>query len=331
MLFSYHQAILTETLYITWVLLTLLFLVLSWKNMKWHYFLLAGIAAAGAQYVRPIFTAFPLFIAAVTLIVPKYRKKTHIPYLLIFIIAWLAFTIPWNIRNYYVLGDWKYFSTKGGFNLLIGNNPMANGTQISSNTIRPPLDGEYLYNFYTDDELERDKDATRKALDFISHNPIQWLKLSITKITYLWTIETRDFLVLYSQSKWQKSTARLFILILGIVLTSIPFIIISIIFLRSLFMNKSPAALIILSFIIYTTLLAMIFFGDPRHHLPCIPLMALFSAYYIVNRKRVQLSNNLRKITLGLIILLFLTSVTYRTVINMKTSYHSMMTEQQKW
>ena len=84
-LLIYHQAIMSETLYITWLLLTLLFLVLAMNNTKWYYLLLAGIATAGAQYVRPIFVLFPILICAIILLIPQYRKKIPLPYLAIFL------------------------------------------------------------------------------------------------------------------------------------------------------------------------------------------------------------------------------------------------------
>lgn len=308
-LILYRQLVLTEVLFITFLLATFLMLSVGLNKEKILNFVLAGILGGICCYVRPIFIAFPFFVFSM-FVVPRFRnKKIFIGVILFFVIS-IGLTIPWNIRNHYVADAGRYFSSKGDYNFLMGNNPEATGTNIRTDGIGVPLDEEYVEYYFNADEGTRGKETIKKGLTFIAGNPLKWVKLCLVKISYLWNIESRDFFWYFTQGKW-KTNSLVFLLIL-LLFTSMPFVLLSITAIIGLFLkNYSSGVVFFILFLIYTTLIAVIFIGASKYHVPSIPILALFSASYLYNRRTVKLFK-LRRLAASVLICLFLIGIGFQ-------------------
>jgi hypothetical protein len=84
---------------------------------------------------------------------------------------------PWIIRNYSVMNAFVPLTTSSGTNFYGGNNPLADGGYVS--------DLPYILPGMT--EIESNKVLTRKAVDWVTSNPVQFLTLLPRKATRHWS------------------------------------------------------------------------------------------------------------------------------------------------
>lgn len=90
---------------------------------------------------------------------------------------------PWVARNAVVLGA-PVFSTSGGFNLYLGNNPEATGEFISISDT--PM-AKNWHELRRDGEVAADRGMRESAFSFMAENPIRTLQLALRKVVLLWT------------------------------------------------------------------------------------------------------------------------------------------------
>lgn len=87
---------------------------------------------------------------------------------------------PWSYRNYKIFGEWVMVSTNGGLHLLSGNNPSARG----SYTPDDPLMSSIPRTVAT--QLDVDKEARKRAINWIRENPGPFIALIPSKIFRQW-------------------------------------------------------------------------------------------------------------------------------------------------
>lgn len=178
-LLLFTKQILTEAIYIPlWIFLIACLLFL--KNKVDAKFLFgAGIFLGLLALVRRE-AIFPGSIMAVALFGLYYGAnwiKVFRITSIIFLVAGLVI-LPWMIRNYYALGK-PVLSSSGGFNFMVGNNPLGNGAYTP-----PPQ--EWLTQFQGLSELERDQKAWDLSLQWIQEKPADFLSLLPKKLLVLW-------------------------------------------------------------------------------------------------------------------------------------------------
>lgn len=88
---------------------------------------------------------------------------------------------PWTVRNHRELGHWIAVSTNGGFTLLTGNNDTASGDYNPDDPVVKALQARPGF-----DEVSRDAEAKRMAVDWIVANPGRFLSLMPKKAYRLW-------------------------------------------------------------------------------------------------------------------------------------------------
>lgn len=92
----------------------------------------------------------------------------------------LVVILPWTARNYLIFHQIIPISTNGGFTLLTGNNPSANGGY----TTEDPLVLTLPYG--PAKQLDQDRIARERALHWIKENPGRFARLIPLKIVALW-------------------------------------------------------------------------------------------------------------------------------------------------
>jgi hypothetical protein len=88
--------------------------------------------------------------------------------------------LPWSLRNQRVLGDFVLVSTNGGFTLLTGNNPSARGGYTTDDPLVESI-GRTVAT-----QLQADREAKRRAIQWITQHPAEFLALLPRKFFYLW-------------------------------------------------------------------------------------------------------------------------------------------------
>jgi 4-amino-4-deoxy-L-arabinose transferase-like glycosyltransferase len=100
----------------------------------------------------------------------------------------LVVVLPWSYRNHKVFGEWVFVSTNGGWTLLTGNNPSARGDYTQDdplvNSLLPRRGARVPQS--VENEIEFDKEARRRALQWIKDNPTRFVALLPQKIIRLW-------------------------------------------------------------------------------------------------------------------------------------------------
>jgi 4-amino-4-deoxy-L-arabinose transferase-like glycosyltransferase len=92
----------------------------------------------------------------------------------------LVVVLPWSYRNYRIFGEWILVSTNGGLTLLTGNNPSARGDYTQDDALVTSIPRNVA------NQIEVDKEAKRRALQWIKENPGRFVALLPLKVFRLW-------------------------------------------------------------------------------------------------------------------------------------------------
>lgn len=149
--------------------LSLLISVLDSNEGNWRL-LVAGLLLGMAILVQPSLQFLPL-LGGVVLIALSSNKYTGLSRALLFMLGAIVVIAPWSLRNYEIFDRFVLVSTNGGDNFYRANNPLATGGYTPKGEID-------LSNL---DEIERDKQGRRLAIEWVKQNPSDFAKLALEK------------------------------------------------------------------------------------------------------------------------------------------------------
>jgi len=275
---AYSGILASEPLY-TCLTLAGALLCLDATNGKPRWLLVAGLIFGVAVLVRPQAVLIP-GIVLVCSCFKHPKKSTQLRSLVPVYIAIGLVLVPWTVRNFSVFEKPVFVSTNGGDNLLIGNNPIADGKYHSPLTL-----GVDLENL---DEVERDRTASRAAIDYarthfgatVSRWPAKLVGtfLSGTDAPY-WAFQKTKGVMRDPGTGSDKGQFKMFrsysilatfwLLVfagLGVILGG--------------FKKRLP--IIGLALIGYSGLLSIVFFGNPRFAFAVVPFIAMHAVHSLV-------------------------------------------------
>ena len=253
----YSAYVLTETLFVLLSCLSLLYLIRFMKTDYYQDSCLAGIFLGLSALTRPIALGFGMFFVTCYFFTSKNKLKG-----IAIILATMFFLIlPWTIRNYVVFEKFVPVTTYAGLVFYIGNNPMnKTGGCISGVDFIVPKETVNM------GEVEASQYMFKKGLEFIRHNPLISLKMSIKKLGRLWRVFP------YWTSGFTNIKYKLISLFsYGLIL---PF------FLIGLFLSLRNWKLVLPLYclIIYTSIFCMMFPGSMRFRLPIMPAVIVLGS-----------------------------------------------------
>jgi hypothetical protein len=182
---------------------------------------------------------------------------------------------PWLMRNYAVIGE-PILNSNGGFNLYLGNNPAANGFFVS---IADTPRGATWPQLREEGEVIASNTLKIEAINWIKHNPHDFLALAVTKGRLFWTPPVHEGKGVQSRVEVMTRVAwlgqYLFICILAI--GSVAFV----------QLRSRKTGLLWLAIVGYTAV-HMIFYVIFRYREPIMPLMILLSALAIERLLKLQ-------------------------------------------
>ncbi len=162
-----NAMLMTETLMLFLLILSIyLFIKFYYKPTTTNVILLA-VAGTLASLVRPTL----LLILGVFLVFSLSRRFYKQAGIFV-VCSFLVFT-PWVVRNYIVFDQFILTTAIGGYDLWVGNNPLANGELDPSTYIR---DFSSTHNV-----LETSEKGINEVLSFVLEKPFEELKLLATK------------------------------------------------------------------------------------------------------------------------------------------------------
>ncbi|NLJ07514.1 MAG: glycosyltransferase family 39 protein [Sphingobacteriales bacterium] len=252
-------------IFFLFLFLTAIYFLLNHLNNNRLYLIISSVLWDLAVLTRPAVFFIPLLI-----ILLIYRRNIRLALKKsIFVLLVMAIVIlPWSIRNYKVFNDFVPVSTNSGLDLLIGNNPDAEGRFYRHADFFKGID-------QAKNEAEYNRIATRMAIDYILHHPVETLKRLPAKAFYffwpgmdgiLWNLrglQNENQIFLLRKIGFFGNGAYLLLLILYIMAIAI-----QVVHKRLNIIDK-----IGLMMLFYYLLVSLVFFGESRFHFHLIPFL----------------------------------------------------------
>ncbi|RZB30174.1 MAG: hypothetical protein SRB1_02454 [Desulfobacteraceae bacterium Eth-SRB1] len=263
----------TETVSIFLLLFSFWWLVKSKEdNFAWSL-IFGGILLGLAGLTRSTFFGFYPLIPLI-LVLTSHSKKEGLKQGTLILIGIALALLPWVTRNYLDFHKFIPISTRAGYALYQGNNPMATGDSggwwpVGSQYVIPEEAALMT-------EIERSLYFEEKAKNFIKNNPKRFFHLFLKKIVNMWR-------------PYYSGTSRLSQLV--IIFSYIPIMILGIagIFLSYKTWRKS---IILVSFILYYVFVHAILVATIRYRWPAMPFFFIFAGFTVTYiRDKVQASN----------------------------------------
>jgi 4-amino-4-deoxy-L-arabinose transferase-like glycosyltransferase len=263
--------------------------------------LLCLTRATGTILVATVFI-YVFLIRYETPLVDRARAVSFV------LIGALVIMLPWMIRNQIVMERF-WLNTNGGINVLIGNNPYANGGYLFDERVEAMIPREATT------EAARDVAASQAGKEYAQGHLRRTVEMWSTKFAYLWSTDMA-MLAHYAPVRGSESLAdTLHMQPLGaLVLTAIPFAILVILGLCGFYLvKKFPARGFFILQLALGAVAAFISYGLPRYHYPLMPAVILGAAAYVENQPW-EKAPQWRRLLLLLAIGVFMGVWTFETV-----------------
>ena len=246
---------LSEPLFIFLMCLGIYFLVRQRVRSHWAWLVGAGICFGLAGLTRNQGWLFAGFLTLAAIVTRgrfiSIRRALVVGIFTVLVIA------PWTMRNYFVTGEFVPVSSEGGLTLWASNNPEFEWRQPM------PMSLEIYRLPDTIQEQEVDAYYRARALEWIRAHPAQFLLNGIRKVIVLYHFDP------LSARAEMSALFRLAGLIpYGLTL---PFILAAIVT-----QWRDARLWLFYCYILFTTLLTFVFWGDSRIRAPIQPYLYLF-------------------------------------------------------
>lgn len=285
---GYTNVVLAEIMTTFFIALTVLFGILLIKKPRWYYALLFGICAGiGAETRNAAFlwTAIPIGLFVFFLSLKKYSI------LYISIIFGVILTVLYPMYTNWRDFNQMSFTTVDSFYA----KELFNGAIIKIlPPLGPPLPQEtyvMYYEYYSEYFKERDTKYRKeiaqkyinKAFDIIKADPIDYLKVRVFKMWYVWQKEA-----IYTYVEPHFETTKKFVFALNQLLLILSSLGVLIAFRKRSHLNKQSKWLFgtIVGTFFYGTFVFSVTHAEHRLTIPFYPLLIVSAAYTIANIKQ---------------------------------------------
>ncbi len=240
--------------------------------------LLLGLSAL----VRPISLLVIPLLAGVLWLATR-RLATAAVGMAVVAVAIVAVIAPWTLRNRSVMGETVLISTNGGDNLCIGHHDGATGAFVLTEFCAGRFEGLRRPEY----ELRRDEDGTAKARRFALDHPGKEVRLLFSRAHYLvlHDHDGLDAVESYREDPFIGEGFRDFLEVAadGFALVAA---LLGAAALPTLASRRDPRRLALLAMLVAVAVAPLAFFGDPRFHVPVLPLLAVGTGVTVVRLAR---------------------------------------------
>jgi len=273
---AYCSLVGSEIIFVFLLLLGVLLLISSGR--KAWLVPVSGIVFGLACLVKPQTILVPMVVAGsgtMRCVRSRGLRRRLVSFAGLYIV--LAITLlPWTVRNYRLFDDFVYVSNNGGINLLIGNNPCANGRYVFSDEMDAMLEDAQT-------ERERDVLARTLAVRYAAAHPVRTIKLWPAKLWFLYASDVEGI-------SWNEAglgspggLSRVVFWVLKAI-AHVYYLAVGSAFLLSISLLRFRRSTKLASFptlglwiVIYFTVVVLATFGGSRFHFPMIPWIAMYA------------------------------------------------------
>jgi 4-amino-4-deoxy-L-arabinose transferase-like glycosyltransferase len=222
-------------------------------NPQYVKLLLIGLISCALIYFRSEF-----LLAIILFLFPLIMRKKFIQASVILLVI-LFLMLPWVVRNYQLFNEFVPLTTSGGLNFYRGNNAEGLGSWGNDITNKEIIDIKRDNKF----ELNLNRVYLTNSLRYIKNNPGPTVRDMFVKIYHLWVIDTSD----NRSYLWTYILPSIFLLVLFIFG-----------FIKTYSWERYGYGYL---FLIYSTIIAAVFFTLPRYQTMMKILIIPFAAYGI--------------------------------------------------
>jgi 4-amino-4-deoxy-L-arabinose transferase-like glycosyltransferase len=241
--------------------------------------LLFGLATLtkAQSWFLPFFILLGVFLAS-----PSWAAAAR--YAKLGAAAYIAVTLvvaPWTYRNQLVFDAFVPVSTNGGWTLLTGNNPQADGGYSPDTVLAKGI------NFDPADQVMMDRLAKKRAQDWIKENPERFLLLLPRKFYKLWAMDSvaesayedglpryRDYALLFLALRLLNQAYYFLLLLLALPPVWL---------LLRRRAEIPPWGTAGISICFFFTAISLVFSGQSRFHYALMPFVVLYSGWTLVH------------------------------------------------
>ncbi|MDZ4277680.1 MAG: hypothetical protein U1B78_00920 [Dehalococcoidia bacterium] len=284
--FLFTSALMSEESFVALVLMALILLIVSVRrpDRMWLTALGFGLAVGAATYMRPL----GILLLGIPLLLLFWRPIS-VPRTLVFAgiaaVAAVALLLPWEIRNHNEVGGVNLVSNNGGINLWIGCHQDADGSLTSNGKWMDWWSGNAPRSINTDDEFANDRKARDLALQCMREQPVEFARLSLAKGLYTfredWTYVSNWSLNHdLPDQPTEPIVSNDVEEALGYLSNSIYLALLPLAAVGAVAMLFGPSIhrwLLAAAFAVLA-LVPLSFFGEPRFHMPLLPIMSVWAA-----------------------------------------------------
>ncbi|MBV8649904.1 MAG: glycosyl transferase, partial [Alphaproteobacteria bacterium] len=241
--------------------------------------LVAGLLFGVAMLTKTQTLLIPgcLFLGAL-LAAPSHRALLRLAGLAsVVYVAMLLVVAPWTYRNYTVFDAFIPVATNGGFTLLTGNNPEADGDYVEKTSLAEGISHDPA------EQVVMDRLASARAVAWIKANPATFVELLPKKLFRLWIPDGES--EWYYQRGYADYDAHVLAFRTVRVLNQVYYFALLLLALPWLWRHSgemSPWATAGLSLVVCFSLISMVFSGQSRFHACLMPFVAMYSAWTLV-------------------------------------------------
>lgn len=275
---AYVPLLSTEIFYEAILLLILLLLIRNVSSISVGIF--TGILFGVATLTKTQSLVLPAVLLGWIWLIRPNRNALY-PLLIkgaLIYVGLLMVVAPWTYRNWTVFHSFVPVSTNGGWTLLSGNNPEADGGYTPDTSLAHDRDHNPR------NEAIRQDIEQGRALSWIKQNPVKFMSLIPKKLQKMWLIdgEAEWFYQLgsnkYQQYKLVFRTVRIInqVIYFAIMIGAMP---ISYWLIRGTVKPASFWAHSGIAIFTYLTALTVVFSGQSRFHFNLIPLVAIYAVW----------------------------------------------------
>jgi hypothetical protein len=316
----YGLSLYPEMLALFWIVISFLMLVRYFHTASFFYLMLSGVLWGLASQTRGGLYIFSFFIVIAIVVNLLGRKPNSIVKAIgIFLVTTYTTIFSIAIIVFPIHGDLSLNSKTGIGSVIVGANRITNPC-----TDYGHIRGNSYYRVLPEEEWPRDSRLIAKDLiqfktwqiltilaDFISRDPLTYVKNSFTKLSCLWS--PNQLIIKYIKLIGFKDSDSPIVNALCLGIGFIYVIIVSGGLCGSV-LAKGPFRLLFILFVLFYNILIFLAVGNSKLRLPMMPLFMIYCAYFMTSIfKSTSWRKHLSNKWLMVILVLFIGNSIYKS------------------